>query len=80
MLSMSDFTVTVRNNGPLRLEGSITLVDQDGRPFGLAGRTVVSLCRCGHSANKPFCDGSHGRTGFDSVCAARDLPPPAPKA
>jgi CDGSH-type Zn-finger protein len=77
---MSDFTVAVRNNGPLRLEGDITLVDQDGRPFGLAGRTVVSLCRCGHSANKPFCDGSHGKTGFDSVCAARDLPPPAPKA
>ena len=80
MLFMSDFTVTVRNNGPLRLEGEITIVDQDGRAFGLAGRTVVSLCRCGHSANKPFCDGSHGRTGFDSVCPARDLPPPAPKA
>ncbi len=77
---MSDFTVTVRNNGPLRLEGDITLTDQDGRAFGLGGRTVVSLCRCGHSANKPFCDGSHAKTGFDSVCAARDLPPPAPKA
>ena len=77
---MSNFTVTVRNNGPLRLEGDITLADQDGRPFGLGGRTVVSLCRCGHSANKPFCDGSHGKTGFDSVCPARDLPPPAPKA
>jgi len=77
---MSDFTVTVRNKGPLRLEGDITLVDQDGRAFGLGGRTVVSLCRCGHSANKPFCDGSHGKVGFDSVCAARDLPPPAPKA
>ncbi len=76
---MSDFRVTVRNNGPLRLEGDITLCDQDGKPFGLGGRTAISLCRCGHSANKPFCDGSHARVGFDSVCAARDLPPPAPK-
>jgi CDGSH-type Zn-finger protein len=77
---MSDFKVIVRNNGPLRLEGDITLVDQDGRPFGLGGRTALGLCRCGHSANKPFCDGSHGKVAFDSVCPARDLPPPAPKA
>jgi CDGSH-type Zn-finger protein len=76
---MSDFKVIVRNNGPLRLEGDITLLDQQGRPFGLAGRTVVSLCRCGQSANKPFCDGTHNRIGFASECEARDLPPPAPK-
>ena len=79
MPGMSDVKVTVRNNGPLRLEGDIVLLDQDGQPFGLAGRTVVSLCRCGQSANKPFCDGTHAKVGFDSVCPARDLPPPAPK-
>jgi CDGSH-type Zn-finger protein len=77
---MSDFKVIVRNNGPLRLEGDITLVDQDGKPFGLGGRTALGLCRCGQSANKPFCDGSHGKVGFASECPARDLPPPAPKA
>jgi CDGSH-type Zn-finger protein len=77
---MSNFKVTVKNNGPLRLEGEITIVDQDGKPFGLAGRTAVSLCRCGQSANKPFCDGTHNTAGFSSVCPARDLPPPAPKA
>jgi CDGSH-type Zn-finger protein len=76
---MGDVKVIVKNNGPLRLEGDITLVDADGNPFGLAGRTAIGLCRCGHSANKPFCDGSHGRVGFDSVCPARELPPPAPK-
>ena len=76
---MADVKVIVRNNGPLRLEGDVVLFDQEGRPFGLAGRTVVSLCRCGHSANKPFCDGSHGRVGFASECPARDLPPPTPK-
>ena len=77
---MADFKVVVRNNGPLRLEGDIAILDQDGKPFGLAGRTVVSLCRCGHSGNKPFCDGTHNKIGFDSVCPARELPPPAPKA
>jgi len=40
---------------------------------------VISLCRCGESANKPFCDSAHRGCGFDSVVVARDLPPPAPK-
>ena len=76
---MGDSRIIVRNNGPLRIEGdNIVLTDQDGKTFGLAGRTVVSLCRCGQSANKPFCDGSHNKVGFDSLCPARDLPPPPP--
>jgi CDGSH-type Zn-finger protein len=78
---MSDFKVIVRNSGPLRLEGDgFTVHDQDGNAFGLGGRTVVSLCRCGHSANKPFCDGSHAKVGFASEVAAFELPPPKPKA
>ena len=77
---MSDFKITVRNNGPLRLEGDIALLDESGKPWGLAGRTVVSLCRCGQSANKPFCDGSHNRVGFAATCEATELPPPKPKA
>jgi CDGSH-type Zn-finger protein len=71
--------VKVNNNGPLRLEGDMTIVDAEGKEFGLAGRTVISLCRCGGSENKPFCDGSHARLGFQSVCTARDLPAPKPK-
>jgi CDGSH-type Zn-finger protein len=72
--------VTVNDHGPLRLEGDITLCDAAGKTFGLAGRTVVSLCRCGLSANKPFCDGQHARQGWQSACEARELPPPKPKA
>jgi len=45
----------------------------------LAGRTLISLCRCGQSQNKPFCDGSHARTGFQDPVTARELPPPKPK-
>ena len=76
---MADSTVTVRNHGPLRIEGDFKIVDHDGNAFGLAGRTMISLCRCGHSENKPFCDGSHKTKGFQSEIKARELPPPAPK-
>ena len=51
--------VTVFSNGPIRIEGEFEIVDPSGKTFGLAGRTTIGLCRCGHSANKPFCDGSH---------------------
>lgn len=71
--------VTVRNNGPLRVEGDFEIVDHDGNAFGLAGRTTISLCRCGQSANKPFCDGTHSKVGFKSEEKARELPPPVPK-
>lgn len=72
--------ITVINNGSLRIEGDdFEIVDQDGNAFGLGGRTRVTLCRCGESANKPFCDSAHKRCGFESVVVARELPPPAPK-
>jgi len=72
--------ITVNNNGSLRVEGDdFEIVDSEGRTFGLGGRTRVTLCRCGKSENKPFCDSAHKRCGFESVIVARDLPPPAPK-
>jgi len=70
--------IQAKDNGPLRVEGEIELVDGQGRPYGLAGRTVISLCRCGGSQNKPFCDGTHNRNGFASVVEAKELPPPPP--
>jgi len=71
--------ITPTHNGPLRIEGEFAIYDASGAEFGLAGRTTISLCRCGQSANKPFCDGSHARTGFQDACVARELPPPKPK-
>jgi CDGSH-type Zn-finger protein len=71
--------ITVNNSGPIRIEGDFAIHDPAGAQFGLAGRTVISLCRCGHSQNKPFCDGSHARNGFQDACVARELPPPKPK-
>ena len=77
---MPSTKITVNNNGPLRVEGDFEILDPTGKAFGLAGRTVVSLCRCGHSETKPFCDGSHKKVGFQSEVQARDLPAPQPKA
>ncbi len=71
--------ITVLNHGPLRLEGEFAIEDPSAKTFGLAGRTVISLCRCGHSENKPFCDGSHNRAGFQSAVEACELPAPKPK-
>lgn len=75
--------ITVFNNGPIRIEGAtpedFVIHDAQGGVYGLAGRTAIGLCRCGLSANKPFCDGTHGREGFQSACEAKELPPPKPK-
>ncbi len=76
---MPSTKITINDNGSIRVEGDFEIVDPQGRAFGLAGRTVVSLCRCGNSKNKPFCDGSHKIVGFSDVVVARDLPPPKPK-
>ncbi len=76
---MATTRITVRNNGSLKVEGDFEIVDAEGRPFGLGGRPNVALCRCGHSARKPFCDSAHKTCGFESVVVAFDLGPPAPK-
>jgi CDGSH-type Zn-finger protein len=72
--------ITIRNNGSLRVEGDFELYDMDGKKFDLAGQTSISLCRCGQSSDKPFCDSTHKKIGFQSVVYARALPPPAAKA
>ena len=76
---MAGTKITIFNNGPIRIEGDFEIVDQEGRPFGLGGRSIITVCRCGHSGNSPFCDGNHKRQGFASAIEARELPPPAPK-
>jgi len=76
---MAATKITVMPNGSLRVEGDFEIVDVNGNPFGLAGRTRVSLCRCGQSGNQPFCDSTHKRCGFESTVVAFDLPTPQPK-
>jgi CDGSH-type Zn-finger protein len=73
---MASTKIIVRDDGPLRIEGDFEITDMAGKPYRLAGRTAIGLCRCGHSANKPFCDGSHKAAGFKDAQHARELPPP----
>ena len=86
---MADVKITVKPNGPYRVEapeGSIDLVDASGNKFDLTGKTAFSLCRCGGSVNKPFCDGTHSKLGFQAAEAAvrreevaqGQTPPPNP--
>ena len=75
---MAATRITVVNDGSLRVEGDFEIVDQEGRPFGLAGRQKVTLCRCGQSGRKPFCDRTHKTCGFSSQVVAFDLAPPVP--
>ena len=55
--------VTPCADGPLLIRGAFTLVAQDGTVID-PGRATVALCRCGKSAVKPFCDGTHKLVGF----------------
>ncbi len=72
---MAAAKITIKNNGSIRVEGDFVILDAEGKEFGLGGRAAVSLCRCGHSLNKPFCDGAHRNSGFVDEVHARDLPP-----
>ena len=71
---MTKTKIIVNSNGSLKIEGDFELVDSTGTAYGLQGRIVVSLCRCGLSKNKPFCDGGH-KEGFEHDAKAFDLPP-----
>lgn len=71
---MADVKINVRPNGPLLIEGSFELIDSEGNPMPLdASKPAYALCRCGQSANNPFCDGTHKSCGFEStVVASKD--------
>jgi len=77
--------IIVRENGPFAVDlatGDLELVDHLGIPIPLPtpkpGKTTITLCRCGLSANKPFCDSTHKRAEWQARDAARDGQPPAP--
>jgi CDGSH-type Zn-finger protein len=64
---MADVEIKVRENGPYRIKGPITLIDADGNEYELEPHTkngTIALCRCGGSTTKPFCDGRHSERGF----------------
>ena len=63
-------TIRLRRNGPYVIEGDeVTVVDWNGVAYPVT-RRPIALCRCGASSTKPFCDGTHSRTGFQAAEAA----------
>ena len=74
---MSKTTLTINSNGSVKIEGDFEIVDRTGAQYDLGGRDIVSLCRCGLSKNKPFCDGAH-KNLFDHEAVAFALPPKKP--
>jgi len=65
--------VLAKKNGPYVVSGDlseINLTDAEGNKYDLAGKQAVALCRCGASVNKPFCDGTHSKIGFQAAEAA----------
>jgi CDGSH-type Zn-finger protein len=64
---MPDVTITPSLNGPYLISGTVRLTDVDGREIPHPDQ--MALCRCGHSSNKPFCDGTHATIDFDGTLA-----------
>ncbi len=67
--STPEVTITTLANGPLEVSGLARVVDASGQT--LREGDSLFLCRCGQSAKKPFCDGTHRKIGFSD---GQDLP------
>jgi CDGSH-type Zn-finger protein len=87
---MADVRIEIRKNGPYRVHGDVSLVDHEGNPVPIPegrrkstpeGDTWISLCRCGGSIVKPFCDGTHSKIGFigaEEAVLKTEATPPSP--
>lgn len=71
---MSDtIEIKASKNGPYLIASGATFTDAAGNVKTLDGK-MVALCRCGQSANKPFCDGTHKKVNFQAEEATLSLP------
>jgi len=67
---MSSVTIKISKNGPLLVMDPVTVIDQETGAEVSIDKFPTALCRCGASANKPFCDGAHSKCGFDGSLAS----------
>lgn len=63
---MGDVTIRPSKNGPYIVEGPVDLFDPEGNKITV-DKPRIALCRCGASSNKPFCDGTHSKIGFEAA-------------
>lgn len=66
---MADVSIRSLKNGPYLVQGAVELLDSEGNKIAVEKETIA-LCRCGASTNKPFCDGTHSKIGFQAAEAA----------
>ena len=66
---MADITIRLLKNGPYIVQGPVELLDAGGNKIKVE-KDTIALCRCGASVNKPFCDGTHSKIGFQAAEAA----------
>lgn len=73
-------TIRCRPNGPYVIEGegAVEVLDPTGAKVDVSGRPKIALCRCGQSGQKPLCDGTHAKVGFQAAEPARPLPAKGP--
>ena len=62
---MANVTIKPLKNGPYEVSGKPAVVDFQGGAYPVEEYPIY-LCRCGRSANKPFCDGTHKKVGFQA--------------
>jgi CDGSH-type Zn-finger protein len=65
-----EVVIKARKNGPYVVEGPVRIVDSEGNEWSTVGKKRISLCRCGASLTKPFCDGTHSKMGFQAAESA----------
>lgn len=68
-LDKEKVVIKINDNGSIRINGDVELVDANGEKFEVGA--TFSLCRCGASEKKPFCDGTHKKIGFNSAPRAK---------
>jgi 3-phenylpropionate/trans-cinnamate dioxygenase ferredoxin subunit len=64
---MADVSIRPKPNGPYLIEGPADIYDTAGNKIATDDRPKIALCRCGASSNKPFCDGTHSKIGFQAA-------------
>jgi CDGSH-type Zn-finger protein len=78
---MADVKIQVKPNGPLLIDGLVEIINHDGQTVAQdTTKKLIALCRCGRSSRKPFCDGSHSRSGWshDECFVPPVIPGPGP--
>lgn len=70
---MTSVTITPTDNGPYQVDGPVTVIDAAATAYDISDQTIF-LCRCGNSATKPFCDGTHETLSFQATHRAAHVP------